>query len=130
MPLAWAHVEHVKLLRSLADGRVFDMPSQPRRRYQIQDLGSRYALWRFNHRCTRIPAGRFFRVEISAPGSIQWSSDAWHTSRETPTRDSGFGMQYADLDTAELAAGREVLFTVHTESEAHRTGCDHKVAVD
>src|SRR2546430_9686920 len=42
-----------------------------------------------------------------SPGSIQWSSDAWHTSRETPTRDSGFGMQYADLDTAELAAGRE-----------------------
>ena len=28
MPLVWAHAEHIKLLRSLADGRVFDMPPQ------------------------------------------------------------------------------------------------------
>ena len=29
MPLVWAHAEHVKLLRSLKDGRVFDMPPEP-----------------------------------------------------------------------------------------------------
>ena len=32
MPLVWAHAEHVKLRRSLRDGRVFDMPPQPVRR--------------------------------------------------------------------------------------------------
>src|SRR5881398_3740999 len=26
MPLVWAHAEHIKLLRSLKDGAVFDMP--------------------------------------------------------------------------------------------------------
>ena len=28
MPLVWAHAEHIKLLRSLREGRVFDMPPQ------------------------------------------------------------------------------------------------------
>lgn len=33
MPLVWAHAEYVKLLRSLRDGRVFDMPPQTQERY-------------------------------------------------------------------------------------------------
>ena len=33
MPLVWAHGEYVKLLRSLADGRVFDMSPHTMRRY-------------------------------------------------------------------------------------------------
>ena len=33
MPLVWAHAEYVKLLRSLSDGRIFDMPPQTAQRY-------------------------------------------------------------------------------------------------
>ncbi|NUS19750.1 MAG: glucan 1,4-alpha-glucosidase, partial [Mesorhizobium sp.] len=33
MPLVWAHAEHIKLLRSLRDGAVFDMPPQGVERY-------------------------------------------------------------------------------------------------
>ena len=33
MPLVWAHAEYAKLVRSLHDGRVFDMPQQPYERY-------------------------------------------------------------------------------------------------
>ena len=33
MPLVWAHAEYVKLLRSLQEGHVFDMPPQTVRRY-------------------------------------------------------------------------------------------------
>ena len=32
-PLAWAHAEYVKLLRSLADGRVFDLYAPVQARY-------------------------------------------------------------------------------------------------
>ena len=35
MPLAWAHAEHIKLLRSLRDKAVFDMPPQARNRYVV-----------------------------------------------------------------------------------------------
>ena len=33
MPLSWAHAEYAKLVRSLRDGRVFDMPNQAYERY-------------------------------------------------------------------------------------------------
>lgn len=33
MPLAWAHAEYVRLLRSIRDGRVFDLPPQVYQRY-------------------------------------------------------------------------------------------------
>jgi len=33
MPLVWAHAEYAKLIRSLHDGRVFDMPQQAYERY-------------------------------------------------------------------------------------------------
>jgi glucoamylase len=33
MPLVWAHAEYAKLVRSLYDGRVFDMPQQSYERY-------------------------------------------------------------------------------------------------
>jgi glucoamylase len=129
MPLAWAHAEHLKLLRSLADGRVFDMPSQPHSRYQIQGLGSRHGLWRFNHRSESVPAGRLLRVEVPAPASIRWSSDGWRTPLETSTRDGGYGMHYADLDTMGLPAGRELVFTIHWVSDDRWEGHDYTVAL-
>jgi glucoamylase len=39
MPLVWAHAEYAKLVRSLHDGRVFDMPQQPYERYVRNRLG-------------------------------------------------------------------------------------------
>jgi len=33
MPLVWAHAEHIKLLRSLRDGAIFDMPRHTYERY-------------------------------------------------------------------------------------------------
>jgi glucoamylase len=129
MPLAWAHAEHVKLLRSLSDGRVFDMPPQPRQRYQIDRVRSRHAVWRFNQKCRRVPAGRILRVELPSAASIHWSSDGWRTPRDTPTRDSGFGMHYADLDTASLAPGREVVFTFHWASDDRWHGIDQKIII-
>ena len=41
MPLVWAHAEYAKLVRSLHDGRVFDMPQQPYERYLRRRTGRR-----------------------------------------------------------------------------------------
>ena len=70
MPLVWAHAEHVKLLRSLADGRIFDMPPQPRQRYQLDGIRSRRDVWRVNHKCRNLSAGRILRVEVLAAAAV------------------------------------------------------------
>jgi len=129
MPLAWAHAEHVKLLRSLADGRVFDMPPQPRERYQVQQVRSRHAIWRFNHKCRTLPAGRVLRIELPAAGSVHWSADGWRTIHDTATIDSGLGVHYADLDSADLAVDREVVFTLYWSAESRWEGVNYTLRV-
>lgn len=129
MPLVWAHAEHVKLLRSLADGRVFDTPPQPRRRYQVDGVRARHCVWRFNQKCRSVAAGHLLRVETLAAATIHWSGDGWHTVQDTPTEDSGLGVHFADLDTAGLAAGAEVVFTMRWLATGRWEGTDYRLAV-
>jgi glucoamylase len=130
MPLVWAHAEHVKLLRSLADGRVFDMPPQPYQRYQVEGVRSRHTLWRFNNKCRSLPAGQILRVELAAAASVHWSADGWRTIHDTPTRDSGLEVHFADLDTATAAVGGEVVFTLFWTDEKRWDGVDYRLEVE
>ncbi len=100
MPLVWAHAEYVKLRRSLREGRVFDTPPQTIQRYQVKKTGSPYAIWRFNHKCRTMQAGKTLRVEVLAPATVHWSSDDWHTAHDADTRDTGLGSYIVDLPTA------------------------------
>jgi glucoamylase len=111
MPLVWAHAEHVKLLRSLRDARVFDMPPQTVDRYVKRRLGSGLHPWRFNHRCRALPPGRTLRVEVLAPAVVRWTQDGWHTVQDAATRDVGLGVHLVDLPTASLPSGAAIDFT-------------------
>jgi len=130
MPLVWAHAEHVKLLRSLADGCIFDMPPQPRQRYQIDRVGSRHSVWRFNHKCRYMAAGRILRIELPAVASVHWSADGWQTVDDTPSRNSGFGVYFADLDTAKLPAGSTIIFTIRWTTDGRWEGIDYQLAIN
>ena len=82
MPLVWAHAEYVKLLRSLQDGRIFDMPPQTVQRYLVEKKTSPYVLWRFTYRRTSIPHGKWLRIETMAPAVVHWSDgQLGHTAR-------------------------------------------------
>jgi glucoamylase len=129
MPLAWAHAEHVKLLRSLADGRVFDMPPQARERYQVQGTRSQRSAWRFNNKLRCLPPGRVLRIEVLAMARVHWSADGWRTVRDTATTDSGLGIHFADLDTASLAPGDAIVFTFHWAAADRWEGADYAVTV-
>jgi glucoamylase len=130
MPLVWAHAEHVKVLRSLADGCVFDMPPQPRQRYQIDRVGSRHSVWRFNHKCRYIAAGLILRIELPAVASVHWSADGWQTVHDTPSRNSGFGVHFADLDTPKLPADSTIIFTIRWTADNRWEGIDYQLAIN
>ncbi len=118
MPLVWAHAEYLKLLRSLRDGRVFDLPPQTADRYQGTPLHVPFAVWRFNQKVRELPASKTLRVETLAPATVRWSADGWNTKHELPTRDTGLAIHVADLDTTGLAVGSQVTFTLHwTEAD-------------
>jgi glucoamylase len=129
MPLVWAHAEYVKLVRSLHDGRVFDLPPQPVQRYQVDHTGSPFAIWRFNQKPRSIPAGKRLRVEVLVPAIVQWHTDNRKTMHKVGTSDTTLGTHVADLPVDDLAAGRAVIFTFFWQTDNHWEGTEFTVQI-
>ena len=129
MPLVWAHAEHLKLCRSLRDGRVFDAPPQTVQRYLVDKVESPHAIWRPNQKSRTVPVGKTLRIELPMPTQIDWTVDAWRSSRETPTRDTGLGVHLADLPTAALPPGTSVEFRFRPLSSGTVEGITYTVTV-
>ena len=127
MPLVWAHAEYVKLLRSLADGAVFDMPPQTVRRYRQSRTPPRCTIWRPDWRAPTLACGRALRIDLPAPGFVHWTVDEWATVTDTPTTETGLGFHAAELPTSGLRPGSVIRFTWHDTTGW--AGQDHQVAV-
>jgi glucoamylase len=130
MPLVWAHAEHIKLLRSLCDGRVFDMPPQAVERYQVQKVISPLRSWRFNQKTRTIPTGKKLRIELLAAARIHWTADDWGTSHDDDTREIGFGIHLVDLQTQNVAPGARIRFTFYWHGAQRWEGIDFTVTID
>jgi glucoamylase len=128
MPLVWAHAEHVKLLRSLRDGQVFDMPREPVQRYQVDGITANFVVWRFDRR-RRTVAGKNLRIEVLEPAQIHWSSDGWHTTHDNLTRDTGLGVHFFDLPAATFGSGTTLLFTLFWLQQQRWEGTNFSVEV-
>lgn len=129
MPLVWAHAEYIKLVRSLHDGRVFDLPPQPVQRYQVEKMVSPFAIWRFNQKTRSIPAGKTLRIEVLAPATVQWRVANRKTRRKIETADTTLGTYVVDLPTADLAAGTALTFTFFWQMDSHWEGTDFTVQI-
>ena len=112
-PLAWAHAEYIKLLRSLQDGQIFDCPPQTVKRYLQQRKRSSYTIWRFSCQTLRMPQGRTLRIETKARVRIRWTADDWAHTNDLDSRDTGIGIHTADLPTQKLTSGSKVIFTFY-----------------
>jgi glucoamylase len=111
MPLAWAHAEYTKLVRSLVDGRVFDMPQQPYHRYVRHRTSCGVSIWAPHARTRAMPSGCAWRIQLTGPARVQWRVDG-EEGRESHTRDAGLGVWVADLETRGVASGGTVRFVV------------------
>jgi glucoamylase len=130
MPLVWAHAEYIKLLRSLEDGAVFDMPPQTVARYQAKTPAvARVRPWRPGFQPSTLPIGRVLRVDLPEEAAVLWSDNDWATSHETPARPIALGLCVAELPTADLPAGRSIVFTWRIVSSGAWAGADYRVVV-
>jgi glucoamylase len=91
-PLCWAHAEYIKLLRSLRDGAVFDCPAPVRARYATGLPAGAPAIWKFNNKLRRRPAGRPLLIEVYAPAALHWSDDGWASVHHDPMEPRGHGV--------------------------------------
>ena len=131
MPLAWAHAEYVKLVRSLLDGVVFDVSDATYERYVRQKVVGLYTIWSPGCKSRVLVRGRVLRVQTEVPVTVHWSIDGWRTKHDTaPQAVSRLGVWIADLDTEHLASGAAVDFTLYYSDEQRWEGCDYRVVVE
>jgi glucoamylase len=129
MPLVWAHAEHIKLLRSLADNAVFDRPPHPVRRYLRERRVARVRPWRPDWRTPAIPAGRALRLDLSEPAVVHWSMNDWQTRHDTQTCDTGLGIHTAEIPTEGCVPGRIIVFTWMNLASGEWIGQDYTVTI-
>lgn len=129
MPLAWSHAEYIKLMRSVRDDRVFDVPSFTVARYLDAPVAPRVALWRFSLQRHTMPAGRMLRLDLGAPARVRWTTDAWATARETASVPISAQTHIVELDVETVPAGGEVVFTCYWPDVDRWEGRDFTVRV-
>ncbi|OBZ95815.1 hypothetical protein ADU59_10725 [Pararhizobium polonicum] len=129
MPLVWAHSEYIKLLRSLRDGAVFDMPPQGVKRYIEDKTVSTLRSWRFNNKIRSIPAGKTLRLELPARAMVHWSVDGWATSHDTETSENLLGIYLVDLPVAGLSSGSAIVFTFFWPESGDWENIDFTIAI-
>ena len=126
MPLAWAHAEYLSLLRSIADGKVFDRVPVVEERY----LGPRrprppLEVWKFNRQIAEIPYGSTLRVQASAPFRLHWSDDGWRTTNDTIATPTPIGVHFVDLSP--MDPGQSYEFTFYWPESERWEGRDFSV---
>lgn len=126
-PLVWAHAEYVKLLRSLADGHVFDRVPEVAERY----LGGRPIrnvpeVWKFNRRPHQVRATARLRVQGDQPFLLHASNDGWASSSDTDSTPTGLGLHFVDLPPLG-AEGRSWKFTCYWPLAQRWEGRDFEV---
>ncbi|HEY9680374.1 MAG TPA: glycoside hydrolase family 15 protein [Oculatellaceae cyanobacterium] len=99
MPLAWAHAEYIKLLRSVRDGCVYDLIPQVYQRYVAGEAVCKLIeIWRMNWQVPSVRRGHILRIQADRSFKLHWSFDGWETVHDSRSVDTALGIAYVDLD--------------------------------
>jgi glucoamylase len=129
MPLVWAHSEYMKLLRSLSEDKVFDMPVHTRRRYVEEKRQARCRPWRKDCPANTLPAGHVLRLDLPEPSIARFTRDGWATYEEAATHDTGLGLHVTEIATTDMGDGQSVIFTWRNAATGAWQGVNHEVSV-
>ncbi len=128
MPLAWAHSEYIKLLRSVEDGVVFDRVEAVERRYG----GRKRALTILIATRCRLPvcapAGKTLRIVESTRFRLLWTDDGWKTVNTLESKRVTASIAYVDIPVAASAQGA-VSFTFYWYGEDRWEGKNYDVPI-
>jgi glucoamylase len=99
MPLVWAHAEYVTLLRSAADGRVFDLLPAVAARYQARHECQSLEIWKENRHARSISPGMTLRVQANSHFVLHWTNNQWQEIHDTHATATSLSIYYVDLPT-------------------------------
>jgi glucoamylase len=102
MPLLWAHSEYVKLHRSAADRKVFDLIEPAYDRY-VRRNGERKTLeiWKSNRQVQIVSPGTLLRIQANSPFLLHWTTDDWQHSTDTRSQGTAIDIEFVDIPLPE-----------------------------
>ena len=111
IPLVWAHAEYIKLVRSIADRRVFDVIDPVRVRYGSGRPTDRAPLeiWSPKRPVSSVRRGCRLRVIAGAPFTLRWTSNEWHDQHEAVGSATRLGVWFADVPPPPSSSARLLL---------------------
>ena len=128
-PLMWAHAEYIKLLRSVADGKIFDFIPEVAARYINGSPRKRIELWKHNRQPKSVRAGSLLRIQARAPFILHWTRDEWHTVLETASSLTPMGLAHADIEIA-ASETAPIRFTFRWREPDRWEGRDYLMVIE
>jgi len=128
MPLAWAHAEYIKLLRSIQEGRPFDLIPEVAERYGKARGGRRMEIWKPKRQPRTVRPGTVLRIMAESGFNLHWSGDGWKTPNDTASLPTSLGVEFVDID---IPHGQRapVKFTFFWKETQKWEGKDYEIAI-
>jgi glucoamylase len=129
MPLAWAHAEYISLVRSAADGQVFDLLPTLAERYQSGRGRRDLEIWKPNRHARSIAPGMTLRVQAHQPFILHWSNNEWQQCHDSHASGTPLGVYYVDIP---VMRGQQspIRFTFYWPAENRWEGRDYQTAIE
>jgi glucoamylase len=131
-PLVWAHAEYIKLLRSVADGVVFDRISVVADRYAVEKskrtFQSRMEIFQTGRPISAMVQGGTLRIMDQQHFRVTWTTDNWATKSAQDSKVVGRPGSFVDIQTAHDFTG-SIIFTLFWPDENRWLGRNYDVQV-
>ncbi len=132
-PLVWAHAEYIKLLRSVADGVVFDRISVVADRYAVpkdkRTFTSRMEIFQVGRPISAMVQGGTLRIMDQQHFRVTWTTDNWATKNAQDSKVVGRPGSFVDIQTAHDFTG-SIIFTLFWPDESRWLGRNYEVTVN
>ncbi|MUG91402.1 glucan 1,4-alpha-glucosidase [Scytonema sp. UIC 10036] len=129
MPLAWAHAEYIKLLRSARDGKVFDWIPELVNRYLGNSKPTQFLeIWKFNRQIRSVKAGYTLRIQALAPFQLHWSNDNWQTIQNTDSTPTAIDIAFVDIAISSSQQS-PINFTFFWTHSQNWENCNYQVTI-
>ncbi len=132
-PLVWAHAEYIKLLRSVADGVVFDRISCVADRYAVpkeqRTFTSRMEIFQVGRPISAMVQGGTLRIMDAQHFRVTWTTDNWATKNAVDSKSVGRPGSYVDIPTAADQTG-SISLTLFWPEDDRWLGHNYEVAIN
>lgn len=129
VPLLWAHAEYVKLLRSTADGKSFDLLPEVGQRYGSKPSESNLEIWTFRYPTPVMRPGKTVRVFARRSFHLRLSLDNWSTHTDFEAEAVPLGLSCVDVQVPEQQT-KPVRFTFFWTDSHEWHGADYSIRVE